>query len=88
MQQKPGGFFAWPVKLTSKLIYLANHVQSSDYQPTEQAREAYVVLKELLLVAHADYRRLVGVELAEFNERLRERGLEEIVVEELEALVP
>jgi uncharacterized coiled-coil protein SlyX len=24
VQQKPGGFFAWPVKLTSKLAYLAN----------------------------------------------------------------
>ena len=70
----------WPVKLISKLIYLANHVQSSDYQPTAQAREAYAVLADLLRVARTDYARLVGEDLTNFNELLQPRNLPVIVV--------
>jgi len=79
VQQKPGGFYMWPVRLTSKLIYLSSHVQSSDYQPTSQAREAHAFLMGLLGVAQADYVRLVGDTLVDFNELLRQRGLPPIV---------
>ncbi len=86
VQQKPGGFFAWPVKLTSKLVYLANHVQSSDHEPTAQAREAHELLKALLGVARADYRGLVDGELARFNSRLNDAGLDAIVL--VPSLIP
>ena len=79
VQQKPGGFFMWPVKLTSKLIYLANHIQSSDHRPTAQAQEARVFLGDLLDVAESDYERLVLEDLAELNRMLRARGLPPIV---------
>ncbi len=82
VQQKPGGFYMWPVKLISKLTYLANHVQSSDYQPTAQAREAYAVLADLLRVVRTDYARLVGEDLTSFNELLQLRNLPVIVVRE------
>jgi hypothetical protein len=81
VQQKEGGFFMWPVKLTAKLIYLASHVQSSDHAPTQQAREAHQVLRELLGAAEAGYRDLVQNELQSFNGTLRERGLPIIEVD-------
>ena len=87
VQQKPGGFFMWPVRLTSKLIYLANHIQSSDHRPTDQAREARVFLGNLLEVAEADYERLVLEDLAELNRMLRARGLPLVVAPE-QPLVP
>jgi hypothetical protein len=80
VQQKPGGFFSWPVKLTAKLIYLATHVQSSDYPPTRQAREAHVVLQRLLRVAQHGFQELVKHDLEEFNGLLREEGLPAIQV--------
>lgn len=88
VQQKPGGFFMWPVKLTAKLVYLANNVQSSDYRPTEQAREAQAFLETLLRVAASDYERLVLGDLAAFNRRLRGRGITEIVELGGASLVP
>ena len=81
VQQKPGGFFSWPVKLTSKMIYLANHVQSSDHAPTQQAREAHAVLRELLAVAEGEFLELVREDLARFNDALRQRGIPVIEVE-------
>jgi len=75
VQQKPGGFFMWPGKLISKLIYLATHVQSSDHPPTQQAREAHAVLRELLDVAVGEFKQVVQEELAGFNDLLRDRGL-------------
>ena len=80
VQQKPGGFFMWPVKLTAKLVYLANHVQSSDHRPTEQALEAQAFLEDLLQVAESDYEQLIRTELSRLNEALRRRGLDEVVI--------
>ena len=80
VQQKPGGFYMWPVKLTAKLIYLANHVQSSDYAPTQQAGEAHAVLRGLLAVADAHFERLVRDDLRAFNEVLGARSLQLIEV--------
>lgn len=82
VQQKPGGFFMWPGKLISKLVHLATHVQSSDYPPTQQAREALEVLQELLGVAEAEFERLVSDDLGPFNGVLGSRGLEPIGVGE------
>ena len=78
VQQKPGGFFMWPGKLISKQIYLATHVQSSDYPPTQQAREAHAVLRELLKVVEIEFAGLAERNLAAFNEILKDRGLEPI----------
>ena len=61
------------------LIYLANHVQSSDHRPTAQAEEAKGFLEDLLAVAESDYERLVLTDLAELNRMLRARGLPPIV---------
>jgi hypothetical protein len=75
VQQKPGGFYMWPVRLTTKLVYLANHVQSSDHAPTQQAHEAHAFLEKLLRVAILEYERLVSHDLADLNTQLGARGL-------------
>lgn len=81
-QQKPVGFYEWPVKLEAKLIYLAGHVQSSDYEPTDQAREAHVFLKDQLRIAKSTYDELMRRDLATFNELLLRRGLQQITIEQ------
>jgi hypothetical protein len=81
-QQKPVAFYEWPVKLEAKLIYLAYHVQSSDYEPTDQAREAHVFLKGQLRIAKSRYDELMRRDLATFNELLLRRGLQQITIEQ------
>lgn len=73
-QQKPGAFYEWPVKLTAKLNYLASEVQSSDHRPTDQAREAFALLKTQLALVQREYGELTRTKLAAFNELLRRRG--------------
>ncbi|HKG20694.1 MAG TPA: sialidase, partial [Blastocatellia bacterium] len=77
-QGKAVAFYEWPVKLEAKLSYLANHVQSSDRGPTDQAREAYAFLKDQLRVAKAAYDDVLRNDLSPFNELLRRRGLQAI----------
>jgi hypothetical protein len=79
-QQKPVAFYEWPVRLEAKLVYLANHVQSSDYQPTNQAREAHIFLKDQLRIAKSTYDELMRRDLATFNEMLRRRSLQQISI--------
>ncbi len=78
-QQKPVAFYEWPVQLTAKFVYLAGHLQSSDREPTTQARDAYAYLKNELHLVQNEYDSLLAHDLAEFNQALRNRGLKEIV---------
>jgi hypothetical protein len=81
-QQKPVAFYEWPVQLSAKFVYLAGHLQSSDREPTIQARAAYTFLKNELHLAQKEYDRLVAQDLAAFNETLRKQGLKEIASKE------
>ena len=83
VQPLPGPFYERAVKLIVRLQYLATHLQTSDYGPTDQARESHGV------PARAAAARSVGVrcagarrELAAFNELLRRKGLPPIVVQQ------
>ncbi len=74
-QQKQVAFFEWPVELTAKFVYLVNHVQSSDRQPTDQAREAYGYLQGELHMVNALWDSLTQKDLTELNTRLERQGL-------------
>jgi photosystem II stability/assembly factor-like uncharacterized protein len=74
VQQKPGQFYMWRVKLTAQLIYLANHVQSSDRRPTDQALEAHAVLRQGLHLVKTEYERLISHDLADLNAALQRSG--------------
>jgi len=80
VQQIPGPFYERPVKLIARLQYLSTHVQTSDYQPTDQARESHEFLRGQLRLVRSQYDALVRTELAAFNELLRRKGLPPIVV--------
>jgi hypothetical protein len=80
VQQIPAPFYERPVKLITKLQYLSTHLQTSDYQPTDQARESHEFLRGQLRLVRSQYDALVRTELAAFNELLRRRGLPPIVV--------
>ncbi|HKW09345.1 MAG TPA: hypothetical protein VJO33_03135 [Gemmatimonadaceae bacterium] len=82
VQQKVVAFYEWPVKLTAKFRYLADHVQSSDRLPTDQAREADTLLKGQLALAQREYAALVRGQLASFNDLLRRRGQTPIIVQQ------
>jgi len=80
VQQLPGPFYERAVKLIVRLQYLATHLQTSDYGPTDQARESHEFLRGQLRLVRAEFDQLVRSELATFNELLRRRGLPPIVV--------
>jgi hypothetical protein len=80
VQQIPGAFYERPQKLIVKLQYLSTHLQSSDYQPTDQAREAHRFLRDQVRLVRAQFDAMVRTELASFNELLRQQGLPTIVV--------
>lgn len=75
VQQNPGAFYEWPQKLTAKFSYLASEVQTSDHQPTTQAREADTFLKAQLKLVKSEYSDLLAKDLAELNDLLKKRGL-------------
>ncbi|HEY6348840.1 MAG TPA: sialidase [Candidatus Angelobacter sp.] len=81
-QQKPVAFYEWPVQLTAKFVYLAGHLQSSDREPTTQARAAYALLKNEMHLVQNEYDNLVTHDLAAFNDILRKQGLKEIASKE------
>jgi hypothetical protein len=54
-------------------------VQSSDQQPTDQAREAYAFLDGQLRLVRTEYDVLARMELAAFNATLRRRGFTTIL---------
>lgn len=78
-QQKPVAFYEWPVQLTAKFVYLAGHLQSSDREPTDQARAAHAFLRKELQSVQKDYDGITGKDLAALNQILRQMGLKEIM---------
>jgi hypothetical protein len=68
------------VKLIVRLQYLATHLQTSDYGPTDQARVSHEFLRGQLRLVRTEFDALVRTELAAFNDLLRRRGLPPIVV--------
>jgi photosystem II stability/assembly factor-like uncharacterized protein len=79
-QQKPGAFYESPVKLIAKLTYLASEVQSSDRKPTDQAREAHVLLETQLRLVQQQYAMLLQKKLPDLNALLRTRGIAPVAV--------
>jgi hypothetical protein len=80
VQPLPGPFYERAVKLIVRLQYLATHLQTSDYGPTDQARESHEFLRSQLRLVRSEYDALIRTELAAFNDLLRRKGLPPIVV--------
>jgi hypothetical protein len=69
----------WPYRVAEQLGYLAESITSSDYEPTEPQRQVHAELRQELARARTAYDRVMGVDVAAFNDMLRARGLAGIV---------
>lgn len=72
----------FPIKLNNQIAALRGVVESADYRPTNQAREAFEFLSGELEAQLTKLRVLFTEDLERINRRLRELGLDPIVVPE------
>ena len=69
----------WPPELAEKIGYLANEVESSDYQPTTQQVAVHDELKEQAATYQQHLKLLLEKEVADFNAMLRSRNVSNII---------
>jgi hypothetical protein len=69
----------WSPQLAEKLAYLANEVESSDYQPTTQQVAVHDELKEKGATYQQRLKNLLETDLAAFNAQLRQRNVPNVI---------
>ena len=69
----------WTPKLIDKIGYLADQVETSDYQPTTQQVAVHDELKEKAATYRQRLRLVLGKEVADFNAMLRQRNVPNVV---------
>ena len=69
----------WPIKLAGRVSYLANGIASSDFAPTTQQVQVHEMFKGEIRTLQGQLGQLIGRDLAQFNERLRQRNIPNIV---------
>ena len=69
----------WPIKLAGRVSYLANGIASSDFAPTTQQVQVHEMFKGEIRTLQGQLGQLIGRDLAQFNERLRQRNIQNIV---------
>lgn len=70
----------WPMMLGARIQYLAGEVASSDHLPTAQQREVAALLHESTTTAKGRYEALLSGAVADFNDRLRQRGVGALII--------
>jgi len=70
----------WPSGLCTKFSSLASEIRKADFPPTEQQRELHTVLSAQLSSLQKKYREILALELDAFNELLKRRDMENIIV--------
>jgi photosystem II stability/assembly factor-like uncharacterized protein len=71
----------WPMKLYGKVSMLAGTVASGDFEPTEQAKEVHALYKEMIADYQSQLKALMDKDIPEYNDMLKEMGLEGIVTQ-------
>ena len=69
----------YPAKVMGKLRHLAGGVGTADFAPTDQQREVHVILREILMNARTELEALLSGEVTDFNQLLRDRGLNPLI---------
>jgi hypothetical protein len=69
----------FPPKLISKIVYLANAVESSDYPPTSQQAAVNDELKEQVASHQQHLKLLLEKEVSAFNNMLRQRNIPNVI---------
>ena len=70
----------WPSMLASKIIYLADQTETSDFPPTTQQVAVGEELKKQGAQFQQEYQQLVANDVAAFNVMLREKNIPNIIV--------
>ncbi|HUK62706.1 MAG TPA: glycosyl hydrolase [Dongiaceae bacterium] len=70
----------YPIRLNNKLSLLTDVVDAADAAPTEQSEEVYAELVGQIDVELAKLDKLLGTDLAAFNQLVREKELPAVVV--------
>ena len=70
----------WPSQLAEKLIYLAGSVGSSDHAPTSAQKEVQGLLHQRVIALKGMVDALLRRDVATFNEMLRGRNLQNIII--------
>ncbi len=71
----------YPTKLVGRLRYLAGTVATADFRPTDQQGEVHMVLRERLRQHRLVVERLLGEDLLQFNQMLRQRNLSPVITD-------
>ena len=69
----------WSPKLAEKIGYLANEVESSDFEPTTQQVAVHDELKEQAATYQQRLKLLLEKEVASFNALLRQRNVPNVI---------
>ncbi|MFL5580801.1 MAG: sialidase [Gemmatimonadaceae bacterium] len=72
----------WPMRIAEQLVYLGEEIGGSDYGPTQSQREVATLLHTQLGAVAGDVARVLGADLAAFNELLRRKGLSNVVADQ------
>ena len=78
----------WPIKLAGRIAYLSNGIASSDFAPTSQQVEVHELFKREIQTLQGQLGQLIGQDLPQFNERLRQRNIPNIVAGTARPMVP
>ncbi len=71
----------WAPKLIEKLGYLANEVESSDFQPTTQQVAVHDELKEQAATYRQRLKLILEQDVSSFNALLRQRNVPNILAD-------
>ena len=69
----------WPIKLAGRINYLAGGIASSDFAPTTQQVQVHDLFKSEIQTLQGRLAQLISGDLTQFNERLRQRNIPNIV---------
>jgi hypothetical protein len=69
----------YPMKLMARLGWLADGITTADFAPTSQQKEVLAGFKALAAADRGKLNELLTKEVAGFNQKLRERGVQNIV---------
>jgi len=78
----------WPIKLAGRVAYLSNGIASSDFAPTTQQVQVHELFKREIQTLQGQLGQLIGQDLPQFNERLRQRNIPNIVAGTARPMVP
>ena len=74
----------FPVRLNNKLAHLNSLIQGSDFPPTEQMKEVRDEITRQIDSELATFQQIIGTDLPKFNQQVKERSIDAIILKKKE----